>query len=88
MLSLFMRPRDTTAESHAAQLAVYRRLGAAQRANLAAAMSADVRRLARDGIRARHPDYSTEQIELALRRLLYGDDLFRRAWPGRALLAP
>ena len=83
-----MRPRDTTADSHAAQLAVYRRLGAARRAALAARLSADVRRLSRAGIRSRHPSYTDDEVELALRRLLHGDDLFRRAWPGRPLLAP
>jgi hypothetical protein len=83
-----MRPRDTTAESYEAQLAVYRRLGAPQRADLAARMSAATRELTRAGIRSRHPDYDEQKIELALRRLLYGEDLFRRAWPGEPLLAP
>jgi hypothetical protein len=83
-----VRSRDTTADSHAAQLGVYRRLGAARRAQLAARLSEDVRALSRAGIRARHPAYSDEEVELALRRLLHGDDLYRRAWPGRPLLAP
>jgi hypothetical protein len=83
-----VRSRDTAAESHAAQLAVYRRLGAARRAQLAARLSEDVRALSRAGIRARHPAYSDEEVEFALRRLLHGDDLYRRAWPGRPLLAP
>ena len=58
------------------------------RAQLAARLSADVRRLSRAGIRSRHPAYTDDDVELALRRLLYGDDLFRRAWPGCPLLAP
>jgi hypothetical protein len=83
-----MRPRDTTVESHEAQLQAYRRLGAAGRARLAARLSSDMRELTRAGIRARHGDYSEEDVELALRRILLGDDLFRRAWPSRPLLAP
>jgi hypothetical protein len=83
-----VRPRDTTADGHAVQLSVYRRLGASGRARLAASLSADTRRLARAGIRARHPDYTEEQVELALRRTIYGDDLFLRAWPNRPLLPP
>jgi hypothetical protein len=83
-----MRPRDTSVGGHRAQLDVYRRLGAGRRAQLAARLSADVRRLSRAGIRSRHPAYTDEDVELALHRLLYGDDLFRRAWPGRPLLAP
>jgi hypothetical protein len=83
-----VRPPDTSPEGHAAQLEVYRRLGPTRRAQLAAQMSVDTRRLTREGIRSRHPDYTAEQTELALRRLLYGDELFRRAWPGRPLIAP
>jgi hypothetical protein len=81
-------PRDTTVESSEAQLDAYRRLGPARRARLAATLSADTRQLARAGIRARHPDYTDQEVELALRRLIYGDDLFCRAWPCSPLLAP
>lgn len=83
-----MRARDTDASSHAVQLAVYRRLGSAGRARLAAKMAAEARDITRAGIRARHPEYGPEDLDSALSRLLYGDDLFRRAWPGRPLLAP
>ena len=83
-----MRPRDTTSESHEAQLQAYRRLGSAGRARMAARLSADTRELARGGIRARHPDYTEEDVERALRRLWLGDELFRRAWPAHSLLAP
>jgi hypothetical protein len=88
MLVRPMRPRDTSPETHAAQLEIYRRLGASRRAQLAARMSEDTRRVTRAGIQSRHPEYTPEEVELALRRLLYGDDVFRRAWPGRALLTP
>jgi hypothetical protein len=83
-----MRPRDTTPESQAVQLEVYRRLGATGRAHLAARLSADTRQLTRAGIRSRHPAYTEAEVDGALRRILYGDDLFRRAWPGCPLLAP
>jgi hypothetical protein len=83
-----MRPRDTTPESHEAQLQAYRRLGAAGRVRLAARLSSDTRELTRAGIRSRHRDYTEDEVELALRRVLLGDDLFRRAWPAHPLLAP
>jgi hypothetical protein len=51
-------------------------------------LSAETRQLTRAGIRARHPDYTDEEVELALRRILYGDDLFTRAWPDQPLIAP
>ncbi|HEX3903281.1 MAG TPA: hypothetical protein VH853_10565 [Polyangia bacterium] len=83
-----MRARDTGAASHAAQLTAYRRLGPTGRARLAARLAADTRQLTRAGISTRHPEYTPEEVEQALHRVLYGDDLFRRAWPGRPLLAP
>ncbi len=46
-----MRPRDTSVGGHRAQLDAYRRMGAGRRVQLAAGLSADVRRLSRAGIR-------------------------------------
>jgi hypothetical protein len=46
------------------------------------------REFMRAGIRARHPDYSSEHVEEALARLLWGDDLYRRARPYHPLLEP
>jgi hypothetical protein len=83
-----MRPADTTPEAHAVQIAIYRRLGPEGRMELADRLSMDVRALSRAGIRARHPEYSPDQVEQALRRLLLGDELFRKVWPGQALLPP
>jgi hypothetical protein len=42
----------------------------------------------RAGIRARHPDYTSNDVEEALARLLWGDELYRAAKPGRPLLDP
>lgn len=84
---LGVRPRDTSPDSHEAQLRAYRRLGPAGRARVAANLSADTRELTRAGIRARHPEYTGEDVESALRRILLGDELFHRAWPALPLLA-
>jgi hypothetical protein len=46
------------------------------------------RQFMRSGIRMRHPDYCDEQIEMALARLLWGDDLYRKARPQWPLLDP
>lgn len=42
----------------------------------------------RAGIRSRHPEYSDADVEEALARMLWGDDLYRAAKPGRPLLDP
>jgi hypothetical protein len=83
-----MRASDTTPASHAAQLEVYRRLGPTGRLRLAGRSSTDTREVARAGIRSRHPEYTDDEVDLALRRILYGDELFGKAWPGRPLIVP
>ncbi len=83
-----MKPEDTETDAHRAQLRAYRALAPSARVALAAQMSDDARSTTRGGIRARNPDYSASEVELALRRLLLGDDLFRAAWPDRPLLTP
>jgi len=65
-----------------------RRLTPSQRVEEGARTSRLAREFMRAGIRARHPDYSAEEIEEALARLLWGDDLYRRARPGRELVDP
>ena len=80
--------RDTTEDAAAVQTELYRRMSAAQRCEIAAQLSAATREIALDGIRRRHPAYDDAQQRMALFRLLLGDDLFRRAWPGHPLLDP
>ena len=79
---------DTSPEADALQLAAYRRMGGAGRAQVMFRLSAMAREAAEAGIRRRHPDYGDGDVRRALARLLYGDALVRRAWPGRGLLAP
>ena len=59
-----------------------------QRTEIAGELSAMTRQIALENIRKRHPAYDEHQVRMALFRLLVGDDLFRRAWPGEALLTP
>jgi hypothetical protein len=81
-------PFDTTPDADEAQFAAYRRLGPAGRLAAAFSLSAKTRQLATAGIRRRHPDYSDEDVALALARLVFGDALVRAAWPDRPLVAP
>jgi hypothetical protein len=83
-----MRAADTDPAAERAQIAAYRRMTAASRVELAIRMSEEAREICRAGIVARHPSYSAEEVEYALRRLLLGDQLFRRAWPAAPLLVP
>jgi len=81
-------PHDTSAEAFRAQLAIWERLGPEGRVALAGRISLSARYVALEGIRARHPNYSEEQLKRALWRLLYGDTLVQKIWPQDALVAP
>jgi hypothetical protein len=81
-------PFDTSPEAHEAQMQAYRRMGPEARVRIGFSMSEDVREIAAQGIRSRHPEYAEAQVRSALFRLLYGDELTRAVWPHEALVAP
>lgn len=76
-----MKGSDTTAAAHAAQIAIYQRMGPVRRVELAVAMSEDARAVALAGIRARHPGSPEAQALRELHRRILGEDLAARAWP-------
>ena len=81
-------PIDTAADAHDVQREAYRRLGGAERVAILFRLNALVRETAMAGIRSRHPAYNDTQVHLALRRLVFGDELVRKAWPDRELVEP
>jgi hypothetical protein len=83
-----MRPHDTRADVHEVQLGVYRRMSPERRAEIALELSDGVRRITREGIRQRHPDYTDEDVHRALVALLYGKDIARRLWPDAPTPSP
>ena len=83
-----MRPADTSPDAWAVHVARLREMSIGERAQLVVAMSEMVEELTVTGIRLRHPDYTQDQILMALRRLRHGDDLTRAAWPGAEYRRP
>jgi len=81
-------PADTTPEAWAAQVDMLRRMGGPGRTAAAFRLSALAREAARSGIRARHPGYSEAEVRRAFFRLLHGDAVTARVWPGVALVEP
>jgi len=79
---------DTTTDARTAQREAYRKLGGPERVAIQFRLGALVRGTALAGILRRHPEYSDAQARMALRRLLFGDDLVRRAWPDEELIDP
>jgi hypothetical protein len=81
-------PRDTDPAAQAVQDGIYLAMTGAERVAIAFRLSAAARQLTMDGIRRRHPEYTDEQVRMALLRLLHGDELLRTVWPDRALVQP
>jgi hypothetical protein len=75
-------PADTTPEAWRVQVEVYRRMSPSRRLELALEMSDALRGVVTAGVRARHPDYSDQQVRLAVARLWLGDELFCKVYPG------
>jgi hypothetical protein len=74
-------PADTSLDAIRVQHAIYRRMPPEQRLRLACQMTDSMRAVAADGVRARHPDYSERQVQLAVIRLMLGEDMFHRVFP-------
>lgn len=83
------RPDDTTPEAWAVQTEALRKMGGTARSAIMLRLNEQARELAMAGIRARHPDYTDEQVKFAYFRLKLGDDeLVRRVWPDQPLVDP
>jgi hypothetical protein len=66
------RPIDTSRDADERQLTALRAMTPEARLRLAESMSAEIRTLARSGIQARHPEYTPDDVDVALAQLLLG----------------
>jgi hypothetical protein len=83
-----MRSPDTSQSAHELQVRLYRAMTPERRSELALRMSDDIRRIAAEGIRQRHPEYSERDVRRALVALLYGRDAAAKVWPGEPVPPP
>ncbi|MEM1031037.1 MAG: hypothetical protein AAGN82_11845 [Myxococcota bacterium] len=77
---------DTSPEAAAILLHRARAATPAQRLEEGAELCRFSRDVMRAGIRRRHPAYGDDEVELALARLLWGDDLWQQVYPDRPLI--
>jgi hypothetical protein len=75
-------PADTTPEAARFQFDVFRSMPPQRRLELALQMSTALRNVAAAGVRSRHPEYTEQQVRLAVARLTLGEKLFAQAYPG------
>ena len=72
-------PRDTSDEAWARQMAAFRAMRPVDRVRLALEMSNEVRKIARAGIRVRHPEWTAAQVQDGLEELMLVAELARAA---------
>ena len=75
-------PADTTPEAARVQFDIFRRMPPSKHLELALGMSDSLRKVVASGVRSRHPEFSDEQVRLAVIRLSLGENLFRQVYPG------
>jgi hypothetical protein len=79
---------DTSRDAIRFRTEFLRSLTGEQRAQMAADMTDEVHEISRQGIAARHPEYSPEEVQFAFVRLILGDELFVESSPAAPRLAP
>ena len=82
------RPLDTSREADRVQFECYRRMTPDERVRLGLQLSEMVRKSLLEGVRSRHPEYTQDQLRLAVIRLILPEDLFAAAYPDSRDIVP
>ena len=83
-----MRPLDTSSDAEKVQIEIFRRMAPEKRLQSAALLSETCRTLIAVGIRKRNPNYTEEQVRLAVIRCFLPEDLFLQAYPDARDILP
>ena len=83
-----MRALDTTSHAEKVQLDIFRRMKPEKRLQAAIDLAQTSRKLLKEGVSTRHPEYNENQIRLAVIRLMLGEELFLTAYPNGKDLLP
>jgi hypothetical protein len=79
---------DTSDDAERVQLAILRRMSSSERLDLAIDLAATSRKLLAEGVRQRHPEYTVDEVRLAVIRLLIPESLFIKAYPQAMSIRP
>ena len=80
--------RDTLPEAEKVQIDLFRGMDPAERLQRGIELSGTCRRLMREGVRSRHPEYDDRQLKLAVIRLTLTEELFLAAYPEAVDIIP
>ena len=83
-----IRPLDTSPEAYNIQIEIFSQMTPEQRLKKGFELSEFCRKLHFAGVKYRHPDYTDEEIHLAVGRLELGEEIFLRVYPHAAYIEP
>jgi hypothetical protein len=75
-------PADTTPEAERVLDEIFRRMPASRRLAIALELTESLLQETAAGVRSRHPEYTEDEVRLAVIRQSLGDELFRQVYPG------
>lgn len=76
-----MIPEDTTREAFLKQMELFKNMPSDKRFGLTSRLIVYSHKFTKAGIRARHPEYSDEEVKLALIKMTLPDELFIKVYP-------
>ncbi len=83
-----IRPLDTSAEAYKKQLEIFQAMTPEERLQRGSELTQFSRGLMADGVKFRHPEYSSNEIHLAVIRIELGDKLFLKVYPHAENILP
>jgi len=83
-----VKPLDTRPEAERIQLEIYEKMSPDRRLQISIDLAQTCRSLLREGVRHRHPEYTEEEVRLAVIRIQLGDTLYKNVYPDSRSVLP
>ena len=83
-----MRPLDTSLDAYRVQLEIFRKMSPEERLQRGSELSRFCRGLLADGVKHRHPNYTEDEVRLAVIRIELGNELFVKVYPHAEHIRP
>lgn len=83
-----MKLDDTSPSAQSIQIKILQKMSPDERLSIALELAATSRELLAQGVRKRHPEYSEDEVRLAVIRLQLPEALFQKAYPHALNIVP
>jgi len=84
-MSLDPQRNDISRQCTEKEIEMYRRMTAEQRVRLSMRLTETWRNRIVAGVRRRHPNYTEQQMRMAVLYLMHGKELFQKVYPGQEI---